>query len=227
MKVDIWSDIRCPFCYIGKRKFEAALEHFEHKDKIEITWHSFELDPELKTNPDKDVHDYLAELKGASRDWSVKVHHKLTQTAKDAGLTYNFDKAVVANSFDAHRLIQLANMHGLGDAAEESLFKAYFTDGKNIDDHATLRSIGASIGLEKTEVEEMLASGAFANHVRSDEAQAHRIGVNGVPFFVFNDRYAVSGAQPSNIFFDTLQKSWKEFEIEKPVDNSIGNNNRP
>src|ERR1700733_11886254 len=111
MKIDIWSDIMCPFCYIGKRKLEGALQQFDHKDSVEITWHSFQLDPAMTAQPGKNIHQYLAERKGQSIDWSVKVHEQMTQTAKAEGLTYNFDKAIIANSFDAHRLIQLAKKH--------------------------------------------------------------------------------------------------------------------
>ncbi len=168
MKVDIWSDIRCPFCYIGKRKLEAGLEKFEHKDKVEIVWHSFELDPSLETQPEKNVYDYLAEMKGQSRQWSVQMHNQLTQTAKQSGLTFNFNKSVIANSFDAHRLIQLAKTKQLGDVAKERLLKAYFTDGKNIRDHDTLLELGLEVGLDKTSVQQMLASDAFTTEVRQD-----------------------------------------------------------
>src|SRR4051812_16466246 len=119
MKVDIWSDIRCPFCYIGKRRFEEALDSFPHKDKIEVEWHSFELDPDMQTDTSANIYDYLAERKGQSREWAVQVHARVTQMAQEVGLDYNFDKAVTANTFNAHRLAQLAKTKQLGDAAEE------------------------------------------------------------------------------------------------------------
>jgi predicted DsbA family dithiol-disulfide isomerase len=130
MKVDIWSDIMCPFCYICKRKFEGALQQFSNKEDIEVVWHSFQLDPTIEKQSDKDLYDYLAEREGQTREWAKQVNQQVTQSAKQVGLTYNLDNAVVANSFDAHRLIQLAKQKGLGDAAEERLFKAYFTEGK-------------------------------------------------------------------------------------------------
>ena len=130
MKIDIWSDVRCPFCYIGKRKFEKALSQFEHKDKVEVEWHSFELDPNAKTVPGKNAIEYLAEIKGQTKEWAVEMSNYVTQTAAEIGLDFNMEQQVVANSFNAHRLIQLAKSLGLGDQAEESLFAAHFTHGK-------------------------------------------------------------------------------------------------
>ena len=134
MKVDIWSDVRCPFCYIGKRKFEMALSQFPQKDKVEVIWHSFELDPSIKTDATINIYDYLAKAKGQSRAWSEKMHDHVLQSAREVKLDFHFEKAVVANSFNAHRLIQFAKTKDLGDAAEEALFKAQFIEGKNIVD---------------------------------------------------------------------------------------------
>ena len=131
MKVEIWSDVMCPFCYIGKRRFEAALLKFEHKDEVEIIWKSFQLNPHMKTDPEKNINQYLAEIKGWTLDQAESMNERVTQMAKAEGLHYDFDKAIVANSFDAHRLIQLAKTHNKGDEAEERLFKAYFSEGKN------------------------------------------------------------------------------------------------
>ena len=208
MKIDIWSDIMCPFCYIGKRKLETALQQFEHKADVSINWHSFQLDPGIQYEEGKDLHTYLAERKGQTREWSVMVHKQMTETAKKEGLEYNFDKAIIANSFDAHRLIQLAKTHGLGDAAEEQLFKAYFTDGRNVSDHNTLLQIGIEIGLRAVEVGEMLNSDAFAEDVHKDIMQAQRLGVRGVPFFLLDEQLGISGAQPVEVFTDGLQKAW-------------------
>ena len=210
MKIDIWSDIMCPFCYIGKRKLESALEQFEHKEEVEIVWHSFQLDPEMKPMEGVDLYGYLAERKGQSRDWAVRMHKQVEQMAKAEGLNYNFDKAVVANSFDAHRLIQLAKKHGLGDAAEEALFRAYFTDGKDISDNNTLLQLGIDIGLSAVETGELLNSDAYAADVHADVVKAQMLGVNGVPFFVINDKYGISGAQPKELFGEALEKAWTE-----------------
>ena len=214
MKVDIWSDVRCPLCYIGKRKFEAALATFPNKGEVEVVWHSFELDPTLKTDTDKSVYDYLAERKGMSREVSVQMHNQLVQAAKEVGLDYYFDKAVVANSFNAHRLIQLAKTKGLGDEAEERLFRAYYTEGRNIDDLNTLTQLGVELGLSAIEVGEMLYSNAFAEEVRRDQAQAQAMNITGVPFFVINERYGISGAQPPQIFSQALEKAWNEYAEE-------------
>lgn len=217
MKVDIWSDVRCPFCYIGKHKFEKALEQFANKEQVEVVWHSFELDPALETAPEANTIDHLAEIKGVSRDQAEQMSGYATQAAKEIGLHFDFNKAVVANSFNTHRLIQLAKTKNLGDRAEELLFKAHFTEGKNIDDKETLLQLGVLIGLEDKEIEEALSSDDYAYLVRQDEAQAQAYGIHSVPYFVFNDKYAVSGAQHPETFLGALQQSWNEFEKENKI----------
>ncbi|WP_342327467.1 DsbA family oxidoreductase [Pedobacter sp. FW305-3-2-15-E-R2A2] len=209
MKVDIWSDVRCPFCYIGKRKFESALAEFEHKEKIEVEWHSFELDQNMVTVLDKSSEEYLAERYGKSREWAAESHKHVTEAAAEVGLNFNLGKSIVANSFDAHRLIQLAKSKGLGDEIEEALFKAYFTDGRNISDPASLVEIGVQAGLEAPEITAVLNSDHFTDEVRYDEKTAETIGVRGVPFFVFNEKLAVSGAQPSETFLGALKQAWE------------------
>ena len=216
MKVDIWSDIRCPFCYIEKRKFEKALSQFPQRDKVKVEWHSFELDPGMRTQTGINIYDYLAQRKNISLESSVRLHRQVTETAKGVGLEYNFDTTVIANSFDAHRLIQLAKLNGLGDAAEERLFKAYFTEGKDISDHLTLIILGDEIGLDGKLVKQMLDSDAMADDVRYDERQAQELGINAVPFFVINDRYGVSGAQQPEVFLQTLERAWQDYEKENP-----------
>lgn len=207
MKVDIWSDIRCPFCYIGKRNFEHALAQFPHKEQVEVIWHSFQLDPTLKTAPDMNAYDYLAKVKGMTREESIQMHTHVTRVARQAGLSFHFDKTVVANSHNAHRLIQLAKTKGLADQAEEFLFKAHFTDGKNIDDAETLVRIGVETGMKEHEVRALVSSADFAEAVRQDESQARAIGIRGVPFFIFDERFAVSGAQPTEAFLQALEKA--------------------
>lgn len=216
MKVEIWSDIMCPFCYIGKRHFEAALQQFDHAADIEIEWKSFQLDPTIEADASKNVYQYLAEKKGFSEEQSIQMHQHVTDMAKAAGLEYRFDKAVVANSFKAHRLIQLAKKNGLGDAAEEALFKAYFMEGKNVSDDATLISIGTSIGLAEAAVQNYLAGDAGTAEVENDIEEAQQIGVRGVPFFVFDRKYAVSGAQPAASFTEVLDKSFGEWRTKHP-----------
>lgn len=202
----------CPFCYIGKRKFEAALAQFEHKEQIEIVWKSFQLNPDMKTEPGKNINQYLAEVKGWSLEEAKRMNDRVTAMASEVGLAYDFDKAVVANSWDAHRFIQLAKQHGLGDAAEERLFRAYFTEGRDTSDQATLIELGTDIGLVATDIEQMLQSDAFAEAVNQDIYEAQQVGVRGVPFFVLNRRYAVSGAQQPETFLGALHTAWPEWE---------------
>lgn len=215
MKVDIWSDVRCPFCYIGKRKFEKALEKFPHKNEIEVNWHSFELDPTLKTNTAVSAIEHIADIKGISKEQAEGMHTHVTNVAKEIGLDFNFEKSVIANSFNAHRLIQLAKTKGLANEAEEQLFKAHFLEGKNIDDNETLIQIGVSAGLNENDVKDMIASDSFSQEVRQDEMQAQSIGINGVPFFILNNKYAVSGAQSPDVFLQALSQTWSEIEKEK------------
>ncbi len=214
MKVEIWSDVMCPFCYIGKRKFENALAQFEHKDTVEVEWKSFQLNPDLQTEPGKKIDQYLAERKGISPERAKQMNDYVTGLAKEVGLDYHFDKAVVANSFDAHRFLHLAQRHGLQDEAEERLFKAYFTEGKDTSDKATLVQLGADIGLDANEVKQMLESNAYADEVRQDIYEAGQVGVTGVPFFVVGGKYAISGAQESATFLRALNQLWPEFEKE-------------
>ena len=217
MKVEIWSDVMCPFCYIGKRKFENALAGFPDKDKIELEWKSFQLAPDMKTTLGKTIHQYLSEHKGFSLDDAKHMNNHVTEIAAKVGLTYNFDKSVVANSFNAHRFSHFAKEKGKQNEAEEKLFQAYFTDGKNIDDYNTLISLGEEIGLEPMDVRTALETGAFGDAVKADIEEAHQLGVQGVPFFVFDRKYAVSGAQESQAFTQVLDKSFAEWKKENPV----------
>jgi predicted DsbA family dithiol-disulfide isomerase len=210
MKIEIWSDIMCPFCYIGKRRLENALERFPHRGEAEITWKSFQLNPAMKTEPGKSITEYLAEKKGWTLDFTRQQHERLTLAARDLGLLYDFDRAVVANSFDAHRVIQAAKAKGLGDAMEERLFKAYFSEGGNIADHGTLVRLAGDAGLEKAFVEKVLAEGAFSAEVEEDVREARQLGVTGVPFFVFDRKFAVSGAQEEGVFLTALEKARAE-----------------
>lgn len=224
MKVEIWSDVMCPFCYIGKRKFENALAQFAHKDNVEIVWKSFQLNPYMETNPNKSINEYLAEAKGWTLTQAKEANQYVTQVAQQVGLTYNMDKAVVANSFDAHRFSHLAKQHGLQDAAEERLFKAYFTEGANTGDHATLMQLGTEIGLDAAEVKTMLDSDLYADEVKHDIYEAQQVGVRGVPFFVLNEKYAVSGAQESALFLQALNQTWAETVKVKPTTCDIDGN---
>jgi len=216
MKVEIWSDVVCPFCYIGKRKFEAALSEFKESSNIEITWKSFQLSPDTRTDPGKNIHQYLAEHKRISLEQAKLLNNQVTNLAKQVGLVFNFDRAIPVNTFNAHRFLHLAKQHGLQEEAEEQLFKAYFTDGKNSDDPQTLMLIGSEIGLDPAEVKQVMESNQFASEVRQDVAEAHELGIRGVPFFLMDRKYAVSGAQDSKVFLETLEKAFIAWRKENP-----------
>jgi len=217
MKVEIWSDVMCPWCYIGKRKFEKALEQFPQKERIEVEWKSFQLNPDMETDPNKNIVDYLVEAKGITTDHATQMLDNVTNVAAEVGLDYHMEKAVLANSFDSHRFIQFAKKNRKGDAAEEQLFHAYFTEGKNTADHNTLIDLGVKIGLDAGEVKSVLDSNQFADDVRKDIYEAQQVGARGVPFFVLDRKYAVSGAQQTETFLGALQKSFQEWEKENPA----------
>ncbi len=217
MKVEIWSDVMCPFCYIGKRKFEQALTQFSHKDKIEVEWKSFELDPTLKTDPNTSIYQYLSKRKGWSLDQTKQISQQVVDMAKQVGLTYHMDKAVVANSFDAHRISHLAKSKGLQDQMEERLFSAYFTEGKNTGDQATLTQLGVEIGLNEADIKAMFSSDLYTNEVKQDEIKAQQVGARGVPFFVLDNKYAISGAQEPQTFLNALTKAYQEWLKENPA----------
>lgn len=214
IKIEIWSDVMCPFCYIGKRKLEQALADFKAKDAVEIEWKSYQLNPELKTEEGKNIHTYLSEVKGISLERAKQLNEHVTSMAKQVGLTYNMDKAVVANSFDAHRLALFAKSKGKQNELVEMLFKAYFTDGKNTANHTTLIELGNTIGLDEIEIKEVLKSNNFSEQVKMECKEAVELGISGVPFFVFNRTYAVSGAQEVGVFNQVITKL---LEIEKSL----------
>ena len=207
MKVEIWSDVMCPFCYIGKRKFENALQQFAGKDNVVVEWKSYQLNPDMVTDTTKSTVDHLAESKGWTKEYTRETMSYVVNMAKEVGLNYNFDKAVVANSFDAHRIIQFAKTVGKGDAMEERLFKAYFVEGKNTADHTTLTQLAVEIGLPEAEVTAVLKSDKYAAEVRRDVAESEQLGIRGVPFFVIDRKYGISGAQDSQVFLDSLNKA--------------------
>ena len=219
MKVEIWSDLACPFCYIGKRHFEKALSQFSDKKQVKIEWKSYILDPEYvynPENPETEV-DYIAGRKGISREEAQQMFASITRMASMAGLTYDFDKVKAANTLDAHKIIQLAKEKKLGDAAEERFFQAFFVNGENINEKETLVKIAREIGLTESEATEALTNDKYAYEVNNDIREAGQIGVRGVPFFVFDRKYGVSGAQSSDTFLQTLEKSFNEWKKANPL----------
>lgn len=214
MKVEIWSDIMCPFCYMGKRKFEQALAQFDHADEVEIEWKSFQLSPDLKTDPSKSIYEYLAVHKGMTIEHAKQLSDQVAASAKQLGLQYDFDRAVPANTFRAQRLIHLAKSHGLQNEAEEILFQAYFSEGLNIDDQQTLLELADKIGLDATESKEVLNGDLYTDSVLADIREAQQLGVRGVPFFVFDRKVAVSGAQDVSVFLEVLEEQFELWRVQ-------------
>lgn len=217
LKIQIWSDIMCPFCYIGKRKIEEALTQFKNKESVIIEWKSFQLDPNFVATPNENIVDHLAEKYRKDTDWAQTMIDNMTENAKRSGLDFHFEKAILANSLNAHRLLHLAKKHKVSNELKELLFKAYLTDGKNVNDWDTLKNIGLEVGLEISEIEQLIHSNAYTKEVQQDQQQAQAIGITGVPFFVFDNKYAVSGAQPTDVFLKTLEKTWEDGEFTAPI----------
>ena len=216
MKVEIWSDVMCPFCYIGKRNIETALSQFPQVKNIEIEWKSFQLDPDLPQIATDNHEEYLAKRKGFPVEQVKGMLENVTQAAKQAGLEYHLEKSVIVNSFNAHRLIQFAKAKEKGDQAEERLFYAYFTEGKDIASLETLTTLGKDIGLDEKELQNAFTDNQYAEKVHQDIDEASAIGVTGVPFFVFDRKYAVSGAQPPQAFLQALEQSFGEWQQQNP-----------
>lgn len=216
MKIEIWSDVACPFCYIGKRNFETAMEQFSDKGNIEVEWKSFQLDPTAPEVAVESQEDYLVKRKGMSKDQVKGMLANVTEVAKQAGLKYQMDKVVMVNTQKAHQLIQFAKTKNLGDEMEERLFKAYFTEGLNVADDAVLTKLGTEIGLDENELQAAFTDDKYLYQMKQDIQEGANIGVQGVPFFVFDRKYGISGAQPSEAFLQTLDKSFTEWRKTNP-----------
>ena len=214
MKVEIWSDVVCPWCYIGKRRFEAALDRFAHADEVEVEWRSFELDPHATSvraaGEGPDHADVLASKYAMSRAQAEAAIGNVTAAAAGEGLDFHLDVSLRSNTFDAHRVIHLAATRGIQDAVKERLMRAYFTDGEPVGDRDTLVRIATDAGLDAVEVEKVLDTDEHADAVRADEAEARALGITGVPFFVVERKYGVSGAQPADQLLAVLERAWSE-----------------
>jgi predicted DsbA family dithiol-disulfide isomerase len=215
--VEIWSDIACPWCYVGKRRFEAALAAFEHRDDVEVTWRSFELDPSAPRERAVDGANHLAEKYGTSREEALAMQQRMTETAARHGLRFRFDIARGGNTFDAHRLLHLAAHHGAQDALKERLMRAYLTEGEVIGDPAVLERLASDVGLPEDEVRDVLGTDGFAAEVRDDERTASSLGVRAVPFFVVDRAMGASGAQPPAALTDMLRQAWAASHPAMPV----------
>jgi predicted DsbA family dithiol-disulfide isomerase len=217
MKVEIWSDVVCSFCYIGKRKYETAIQQFADSNNIELVWRSFQLDPSANTKTQKsEGYQFAAEYKGYSQEFAVTQLNKVKQIASEVGLTYNFDEIYAVNTFNSHRIIQFAKTKGLGDEAEETFLKAYLVESKDLNSIETLIELGKQIGLTKEEVNEALTKEVYASKVREDIQVAQKIGITGVPFFLIDGKVAISGAQSPSVYLETIQNSYAEWKLENP-----------
>lgn len=215
IKLDIWSDIVCPWCYIGKRRMERALEGLG--EEVQITWRSFELDPHGVTDPNLSLTEMLARKYGMSLERARQAQDQVTQAAKQEGLDFVFDEATPANTFHAHRLLQFARTEGKGGELKERLMRAYFSEGKPVGEIDALAALAIEVGLPEERVREVLGGDEFGEDVRRDEAQAMQLGVRGVPFFVINEAYGISGAQPTEVFeqvFETVLAERAPSDVE-------------
>jgi predicted DsbA family dithiol-disulfide isomerase len=206
--VEIWSDIACPWCYVGKRRFEAALAAFEHRDEVRVTWRSFELDPGAPHEREGERAEHLASKYGSSVEQARAMEDQMTATAADEGLDFDFGIARSGNTFDAHRLVHLAALHGRQDAMKERLLRGYLSEGELISDHAALERLAVEVGLDAGEVRETLAGDRFAAEVREDERTASALGISAVPCFVIDRRFGAPGAQPPEVLARFLQQGW-------------------
>ncbi|RNI24903.1 DsbA family oxidoreductase [Flexivirga caeni] len=222
MKVDIWSDVACPWCFIGKRRFEAGLRDFAHADKVEIAWHSYQLDPTLPEHYDGTEIDYLAERKSMPRDQVRQMFGQVSQQAAGEGLAYDFDHVVVANSLRAHHLLHLAAQHGVADAVKEELLSAHFEHGVDIGAPDALVAIGERHGLDSDAVRAALDDPQVRAEVEQDFAQARAYGIHGVPFFVIDEKFGVSGAQPAQTFTAALEQAWQDAHPLSMADTAEG-----
>jgi predicted DsbA family dithiol-disulfide isomerase len=212
MDVEIWSDIACPWCYVGKRRFEAALAKFEHSGDVRVTWRSFELDPGAPPEREGERAARLAEKYGMTVEQAREMERQMTDTAAGEGLDFRFDIARSGTTFDAHRVVHLAAEHGLQDAMKERLLRAYFSEGELMSDRETLVRLAGEVGVAEDEVREMLAGDRFAEEVREDERMAQAFGISAVPTFVVDRKLGVSGAHPPDALLQLLDEGWTRRE---------------
>jgi predicted DsbA family dithiol-disulfide isomerase len=209
MQVEIWSDVVCPWCYIGKRRFEAALEQFPHRDEVTVTYRSFELNPRAAQSSDGTLNEHLARKIGVSVQQAARMNARVSSLAAEAGLDYHLDIARPGNTFNAHRLIHLGAARGIQGAVKERLMQGYFTEGEPVGETETLVKLAAEAGLDPVEARAALESDAYAKDVRDDEHRAAEFGISAVPFFVLDEQYGVSGAQPTEFLLEALQTTWQ------------------
>jgi predicted DsbA family dithiol-disulfide isomerase len=212
MQVEIWSDVVCPWCYLGKRRFERALSDFDHRDDVQVVYRSFELDPAAPTDVTTPTVERLADKYGMSPAQARRAQREMEERAAGDGLTFRMGSLRSGNTRDAHRLIQLAKDRGRQAEMVERLHRAYFTDEDSVFDHDALARLAVEAGLDRDDVAKVLASDAYSDHVDTDEAMAHAIGATGVPLFVIDRKYGISGAQPPATIIQVLEQAWREAE---------------
>ena len=208
MRIEIWSDVVCPWCYIGKRRLETALSHFVHRDEVEVVWRSYQLDPAAPTTPEQTVAEHLGQKYGGGPAAGRQMVDRVEAVAAEEGLVYRLAEAQRANTLDAHRLLHLAHEEGRQGELKEALLAAYFLHARNVADPDVLAGIAREVGLDEVRVKEVLTTDRFADAVEADVRQAAAYGATGVPFFVVDGRYGVSGAQPAEAFAQVLERAW-------------------
>jgi predicted DsbA family dithiol-disulfide isomerase len=216
LRIDIWSDIACPWCYVGKRRLEQALERFPHRSDVEVVWRAFELDPAAPPVRDtaQSYAERLARKYGTTPSEAQGMIDRMVDTAAQDGLTFRFDRIRPGNTFDAHRLLHLAHERGTQDALKERMLRAYMTEGQAIGDRDVLVALAREAGVDETEARDVLDGDRYAKEVRQDEALARELGISSVPFFVLAGRLGVSGAQPAGVLLAALERAWSE--LHKP-----------
>lgn len=210
MQIEIWSDVICPWCYIGKRRFETALADFAHKESVKVIWRSFELDPKSPPQYPDTLEQMLARKYGVSLDEAAAMNARVSALAQEIGLDYRLSQARPGNTFDAHRLLHYAASCQLGEQAVERIMHAYFSEALPVGDRSALARLAPEFGIAASEALAMLESDAYADEVRADEARAAKLGITGVPFFVIDEKIGISGAQAEEVFADALQRAWAE-----------------
>ena len=210
MQVEIWADVVCPWCYIGKRRFEAALAEFPHRDAVEVVHRSFQLDPTLPRDETVPTVALLARKYGGSEQDVKGMMARVERLAAEVGLEYHLHDTLSGNSFDAHRLLHLAKQNGKQDVLLERLYRAYFTETQSLFDRESLARFATEVGLDSADVQRTLDTDAYTAGVNADVAEASALGVTGVPFFVIDRRYGVSGAQPTELFTQALTEAWNQ-----------------
>jgi len=219
MQVEIFSDVVCPWCAVGKRRFESALGQFDHADQVDVVWRSYELDPQAPVRREGDYADRLARKYGMSREQAEAANGQMTALAASEGLEFHFERAQPGNTFDAHRLLHFALGQGQGvqDALKERLFVAYFSEGAAIGEPETLVRLAAEVGLDPEKCAEILAGDLYADEVRADEREARELGVTGVPFFVIDGKFAIPGAQDPETIRIVLERAWARAKADESV----------